>query len=125
MPSFSAAAPLGQWQGMSNTPTKPREKRRLCILTRGINPSRPGISFLRRRTLGSRGGWLTQRELGDLVGLSEQTVARIERGRRRPSFDTLFLIAAVLGQPPHVLYPELWQRAREVVEQRRHDTGAQ
>ena len=124
MPSFSAAAPLGQWQGMLNTPTKPRGKRRLCILTNGKNPSRPGISFLRKRTLGRRGGWLTQKELGELIGLSEQTVARIERGRRRPSFDALFLMAAALGQPPHVLYPELWQKAREVVEQRRHDTRA-
>ena len=119
-----AAAPLGKWEGMSNTLAKPRGKRRLCILPPAQDPSRPGISYLRRRTPGTQYAWLTQKELGDLAGLSEQAVARIERGRRLPSFGALFLIAAALGQPPHVLYADLWQKAREIVEERRRDLSA-
>ena len=77
------------------------------------------MSFLRRRTPGCHGGWLTQKELGELVGLSEQAIGRIERGRRRPSFDALFLLAAALGQPPHVVFAEPWQRAREIITEKR------
>ncbi len=42
---------------------------------------------------------LTQRALGDLVGLSASAVGMYESSRRLPDVDTLYRISAVLGIP--------------------------
>lgn len=40
---------------------------------------------------------LTQRQLADLVGVTDQTISNIERGATRPTLDTARAIAGVLG----------------------------
>lgn len=42
---------------------------------------------------------MTQRALGDLVGLSASAVGMYETSRRLPDVDTLYRISAVLGIP--------------------------
>lgn len=40
---------------------------------------------------------LSQRQLADAVGLTDQTISNIERGARTPSVETALTIARVLG----------------------------
>jgi putative transcriptional regulator len=42
-------------------------------------------------------GEMTQQELGDLIGVTRQTVNAIELGKYSPSLEVAFRIAAVLG----------------------------
>ena len=44
----------------------------------------------------ARGG-MTQSELGDLIGVTRQTVAAIEQGRYSPSLESAFRISRVFG----------------------------
>ena len=53
-------------------------------------------TLLRRRRLEKK---MTQRALGDLVGLSASAVGMYESSRRLPDVDTLYRISAVLGIP--------------------------
>ena len=53
------------------------------------------------------GKGLTQKQLGDLAGMPVNTIARLERGERKPSWDTVLALANALGvsceaftQPP-------------------------
>jgi transcriptional regulator with XRE-family HTH domain len=47
---------------------------------------------------------LTQQQLADAAGLSQQTVGHLESGRRhRPTGDTLVRLAEALGIPPALL----------------------
>ena len=109
---------------MSNTtPTSRGKRRRVYLTPKGLFLSRPQVAFLRKRLFGRKHQWLTQRDLADLIGVSEQELGRVERGLRRPSFELLFLLAAALYQPPHQLYPEIWQKARETVDRRRNELG--
>ena len=85
--------------------------------------SRPPIATLRKRQFGRHGLWLTQKDLAELLGLSVQQIGRLERGERRPSVEGLFLLAAVLRQPPHLLYADLWQKSVEVIEAKRLELG--
>lgn len=41
---------------------------------------------------------MTQAELGDLVGVTRQTIAAIEQGKYAPSLETAFRIAQVFGK---------------------------
>ncbi len=50
---------------------------------------------------------LTQRELADASGLSEQFISNLERGRREPATKTLRAIAGVLKILPAQLYSDL------------------
>ncbi len=47
---------------------------------------------------------LTQREVGEKIGITTNSYARIEQGRAKPSYDTLKLICKVLGLPFPVNY---------------------
>jgi putative transcriptional regulator len=42
---------------------------------------------------------MTQSELGELVGVTRQTIAAIESGKYSPSLVCAFRIAEVVGQP--------------------------
>lgn len=50
---------------------------------------------------------LSQIKLGRMVGLSEPTINRYERGSRRPSRETMLQIAAALEVPLKDLYVDL------------------
>lgn len=108
---------------LSTIPPSRGIRRQVYITPPGVKLSRPLLSFLRKRQFGRKGLWLTQKDLAELLGLSVQEIGRLERGERRPSFEGLFLLAAILRQPPHLLYPELWQKASEVIEARRRELG--
>lgn len=47
---------------------------------------------------------MTQEALAEAVGVSIETVGKIERGVAAPSFDTVERIAAALGLPPLALF---------------------
>jgi transcriptional regulator with XRE-family HTH domain len=50
---------------------------------------------------------LTQRQLADAAGLTQQSISHFERGEARPTIDTLLRIAQVLGiQPGELLTSE-------------------
>lgn len=51
------------------------------------------------RTLRFLNGEMTQAELGDLIGVTRQTVAAIEAGKYSPSLETAFRIARVFNKP--------------------------
>lgn len=51
------------------------------------------------RTLRFHASEMTQAELGDLVGVSRQTIVAIEQGRYSPSLEVAFRIADVFGVP--------------------------
>ncbi|MGH2915887.1 MAG: helix-turn-helix domain-containing protein [Solirubrobacteraceae bacterium] len=51
------------------------------------------IEVLRHRT---DRGW-SQRKLGEVLGMTQPQVARLEAGERTPNFDTLVRVAAGLG----------------------------
>lgn len=48
---------------------------------------------------------LSRQELASGAGVAEATIARLERGERRPQRRTAFAIAAVLGVPAAELFP--------------------
>lgn len=48
-------------------------------------------------------GW-TQAELGDLVGVSRQTINAVEAGRHDPSLTLAFSLAGVLGERIDALF---------------------
>ena len=47
---------------------------------------------------------LTQRQLADLVGVTDQTISNIERGATMPTLDTARALARVLGIPVEGLF---------------------
>lgn len=51
------------------------------------------------RTLRFMAGEMTQAQLGELVGVTRQTIAAIEQGRYSPTLETAFRIAHVFGKP--------------------------
>ena len=54
---------------------------------------------------------LTQGELGEMVGLSADQIARIESGRRRPSIEALLKIKLIFGKPDEDIIPETFMKA--------------
>lgn len=58
-----------------------------------------GLNFARIR--GSRG--LTQEQVADLSGFSQQYISGLEQGRRNPTIVTLFELAQALGVTPQDL----------------------
>ncbi|RUO59969.1 helix-turn-helix transcriptional regulator [Pseudidiomarina marina] len=50
------------------------------------------------RELRAENGDMTQGELGDLVGVTRQTIAAIEQRRYSPSLETAFRIAKVFNK---------------------------
>ncbi|WP_118847927.1 helix-turn-helix domain-containing protein [Pleomorphomonas carboxyditropha] len=61
-------------------------------------------------------GWTLER-LAELVGVSQETIGKIERGKAAPLFETAEKIAAALGVPASVLFgagalPGTGERAR-------------
>lgn len=48
----------------------------------------------------------TQRALAERAGLTQETVSRIERGHEQPRVATKTRLAAALGAPVEVLFPE-------------------
>ena len=50
-----------------------------------------------------RAAGLTQREFGDLTGLTQEDLSEIESGMRNISIDTIALIAQTLEQPVYQL----------------------
>ncbi len=50
---------------------------------------------------------MTQGDLGELVGVTRQTIAAIEQGKYSPSLEAAFRIAAVFGKPLEEVF--LWQ----------------
>lgn len=53
----------------------------------------------RVRQLRERHGPMTQAELGELIGVTRQTVAAIEKRQYSPSLESAFRIARVFGCP--------------------------
>lgn len=51
------------------------------------------------KTLRFLSGEITQAELGDMVGVTRQTIAAIEQGKYSPSLEVAFRIAAAFGKP--------------------------
>ncbi len=51
----------------------------------------------RVRELREAASGMTQTELGDVIGVTRQTIAAIERGRYSPSLESAFRIARVFG----------------------------
>lgn len=51
------------------------------------------------RELRAQHGEMTQQELGELIGVTRQTVNAIELGKYSPSLEVAFRIAAVFGLP--------------------------
>lgn len=49
---------------------------------------------------------ISQSELGQRIGVSRQTIARIEKGENNPSIDTLHNIAEALGVEVQILFRE-------------------
>ena len=49
------------------------------------------------RELREKNGAMTQSQLGDIVGVTRQTVAAIEQRRYSPSLETAFKIARAFG----------------------------
>jgi putative transcriptional regulator len=47
---------------------------------------------------------LTQRQLADLVGVTDQTISNLERGTTRPALDTARALARVLQIPVEALF---------------------
>lgn len=50
---------------------------------------------------------MTQGELGELVGVTRQTIAAIEQGKYSPSLEVAFRIAAVFHEPLEMVF--LWR----------------
>ena len=64
------------------------------------------LAFLGKRvTLARKICGLTQRELADQTDLSLKTVQAIEKGRKNPTYETLFRLVVRLGIPPNTLFP--------------------
>lgn len=55
---------------------------------------------------------LTQGALGQLLGVSTSLVARIELGERTPSADLARRWAQALGQPPEIIFPDVFPEKR-------------
>jgi len=53
----------------------------------------------RVRELREQHGPMTQAELGELIGVTRQTVAAIEKRQYSPSLESAFRIASVFGFP--------------------------
>ncbi len=51
------------------------------------------------RTLRFLAGEMTQAELGDLIGVTRQTIAAIEQGKYSPSLEAAFRIAQIFEKP--------------------------
>lgn len=52
---------------------------------------------------------LSQKELGDIVGVSQQTIAKWERGVSNPShFRHMRAISGALGEPVELLFPDVF-----------------
>ena len=51
------------------------------------------------RLLRFMAGEMTQAELGEKIGLTQQTVAAIEAGKYSPTLEAAFRIAQVIGKP--------------------------
>lgn len=47
---------------------------------------------------------LTQEQLGWAAGIHQTAIARIEKGERKPTLDTIFKLAAGLEVPPSELF---------------------
>ncbi len=56
------------------------------------------------RTLRFLAGEMTQGELGDLVGVTRQTIAAIEQGKYSPSLEVAFRIARIFGKPLEAVF---------------------
>ncbi len=67
----------------------------------------PGQLANQIRLLRFMHGEMTQAELGERIGLTQQTVAAIEAGKYSPSLEAAFRIAAVFNVPLEQVFQ--WQ----------------
>ena len=81
------------------------------------------IRYWRKRRQGKPQTSLSQIELAKLASISPAALRRYESGKALPPTKTLFLLAASLDLPPHVLLAPLWRKAREEVSQKRKALG--
>lgn len=56
------------------------------------------------KTLRFLAGEMTQGDLGDLVGVTRQTIAAIEQGKYSPSLEVAFRIARVFDKPLEAVF---------------------
>lgn len=56
------------------------------------------------RELREAHGPMTQAELGEIIGVTRQTVAAIEKRQYSPSLETAFRIARVFGSPINEIF---------------------
>lgn len=59
----------------------------------------------RVRTLRFLHGEVTQADLGDIVGVTRQTIAAIEQGKYSPSLEVAMRIARHFNQPVEAVFP--------------------
>lgn len=62
------------------------------------------------RTLRFLAGEMTQGDLGDMVGVTRQTIAAIEQGKYSPSLEVAFRIARVFDKPLEAVFQ--WNDAK-------------
>jgi putative transcriptional regulator len=60
------------------------------------------------KTLRFLSGEMTQGDLGDMVGVTRQTIAAIEQGKYSPSLEVAFLIASAFNKPLEEVF--LWRK---------------
>lgn len=92
----------------------------------GINLSRSTdnlIAYWRTRRQGLPGQPLGLEGLCELTGIDRKTLFNYENGKVIPKAKHLFLIAAALDVPPHVLYAQLWRKVREDMADKRREVG--
>ena len=64
------------------------------------------------RTLRFLAGEMTQGDLGDMVGVTRQTIAAIEQGKYSPSLEVAFRIARVFDKPLEAVFQ--WNQTLEL-----------
>lgn len=52
---------------------------------------------------------LSQKEFGELLGISGNAIGKVERGRRRPSLQLVLAAEIVFDEPGKVLFPALYE----------------
>lgn len=63
------------------------------------------------KTLRFLAGEMTQGDLGDLVGVTRQTIAAIEQGKYSPSLEVAFRIARVFDKPLEAVFQ--WEDGKD------------
>lgn len=98
------------------------------LLPRGFCALREDLGDIirERRLAHESGAGLSQQELADIAGIRRESLSRIEKGRRWPSYDALYRIMDVLNlEWHHIAHKGASERpARLYAPERRQDLGS-